>query len=76
MRKQYRCTEGTWPAYRFSLYHDGKLVDSYSKIEGEIVDERYRLESLGYTYGYTEKEIEYAYKMFEYRNRNLLPKVE
>lgn len=39
MRKQYRCTEGTWPAYRFSIYHDGKLVDSYSKIEGEIVDE-------------------------------------
>lgn len=72
MRKQYRCTEGTWPAYRFSLYHDGKLVDSYSKTEGEIVDERLRLESLGYTYGYTEEEVETAYKIFEHRNNNLL----
>ena len=51
---------------------NGKLVDSYSKIEGEIVDEHLRLESLGYTCGYTEEEVEAAYKTFEHRNDNLL----
>lgn len=72
MRKQYRCIEGVWPAYRFNIYHNGVLSDSYTKLETEINDEKQHLESLGYTYGYTENEVKIAYSMFEHRAKNLI----
>ena len=77
MKKQYRIVERHWPYYHIILYHDGielATKDSNQMMIGQDTD---KLEDEGYTYGYTDKEIEEARKKYEHRLENRIgPEVE
>lgn len=70
MKKQYRIEERRWPYYNIILYHDGVEVairDSDQMMIGVDTD---KLEEEGYTYGYTDDEIEKARKKYEHKLAN------
>jgi hypothetical protein len=61
MKRQYRYYETATFRYNVELYHDGKLVKTYEVWFGDELSDRIdTLEELGYTYGFTEKEVEEA----------------
>ena len=77
MKKQYRIVERHWPFYKIILYHDGVKIearDSDRIVIGMDID---KLKSEGYTYGYTDDEIEEARKAYERMVANRIgPEVE
>ena len=61
MKRQYRYYETKTFRYNIELYHDGKFIESYMVWFGDELDnEIARLEEQGYTYGFTEEEVEEA----------------
>lgn len=64
MKLQYRSGGSYGFKDWFELYHDGELVKSYRVWIDESEEEADRLEEAGYTYGYTQAEIENAKKRY------------
>lgn len=69
MKLQYRCRSRYNYRDYFELYHDGELVESYTVWADESEEIADMLEEAGYTYGYTQAEVENArrryYEMLE-----------
>lgn len=65
MRLQYRYFEYIGFRYIVRLYCDGWLVKSYKVWLDELDDEIDKIESEGYTYGYTEDELDKARAHYE-----------
>lgn len=65
MKKQYRCKEDLFFKVRLYVYHDGELIESKSFYLDEADKEMDRLESNGYTYGYTKEEVKKAKERYE-----------
>ena len=70
MKKQYRITERHWPFYNIILYHDGMKVEVRDSDRIVIDMDINKLEREGYTYGYTDDEIEKARKAYEHMVEN------
>ena len=66
MKLQYRVFD-TFNAYNITLYHDGKIFKSYKvyKSNDEAFEEVERLKEIGYTYGFTKKEVEKQREKYE-----------
>lgn len=71
MRKQYTFHAYTWGCYVIELYHDGVMTHEIKKDKADMNRYIDRLEAQGYTFGYTDKDIEEARKKYEhiYANR-------
>lgn len=65
MRKQYRIVERHWPYYNIILYHDGVEVEVRNSDQMVIGHDTDKLKSEGYTYGFTDNEIEKAREKYE-----------
>ena len=77
MKKQYRIVERHWPYYNIILYHDGVKVATRDSDQMMIGTDTDKLEDEGYTYGYTDDEIEKARKKHEHKLENRIgPEVE
>lgn len=70
MRKQYRIVEGRWPYYELVLYHDGIKVETRDSNQMVIGHDTDKLAEEGYTYGYTDEEIEMARERYERKRAN------
>ena len=77
MKKQYRIVERHWPYYNIILYHDGVEIATKDSNQMMIGMDTDKLEEEGYTYGYTDDEIEEARKKYEHKLENRIgPDVE
>lgn len=65
MKKQYRYYETISFKYDIELWHDGSFFNVYEVWLDELEDEICKLEDQGYTYGYTEYEVEKARQRYE-----------
>lgn len=65
MKKQYRYYETLSFRYAVEIYHDGERVDTYKRWQDELLDEINKLKEQGYTYGFTEEEVETAKCQYE-----------
>ena len=65
MRLQYRYIDVGGFQYIIRLYCDGWLVKSYKVYLDELDDEIEKIESEGYTYGFTESELDEARARYE-----------
>lgn len=74
MRLQYRYYEYTGFQYIIHLYCDGYLVKSYKVYSIELDDEIEKIENEGYTYGYTEDELDEARAHYEKVSDNVIRK--
>ena len=72
MKKQYRYYEAIQFKYNVELYHDGKLIKIYRIWADEIDAEVERIESRGYTFGYTQDEVDRVKKRYEVISANLI----
>lgn len=70
--KQYRYKEINWPYYDFFWYVDGKQIKKIKVDQLELYDYIEEAESQGYTFAYTEEELERAKKNYENILNNLL----
>lgn len=70
MRKQYSFHEYAWGCYVIELYHDGFLMQEIQKDKADVNRYIDTLEARGYTYGYTDNEIEKARKTYEHMLEN------
>ena len=71
MRKQYRYHD-SFDKYYFYIYHDGELVETKKVWYDEFCDEIDKLESDGYTYGYTKEAVEDAKRQYEHMLENMI----
>jgi hypothetical protein len=74
MKKQYDYYECRWPSYEIILYHDGIKVDSERISLHKLYERLEQLEAKGYTFGYTEEDVEKARKKYEYMYENRIVK--
>ena len=64
MKLQYRCRSTHNYRDTFEIYHDGELVESYMVWDDESEEVADTLEEAGYTYGYTQAEVENVRKKY------------
>ena len=64
MKLQYTCRNSYGYKDSFELYHDGELVESYRVSILDSEEEADMLEEAGYTYGYTQEEVESVKKKY------------
>lgn len=76
MRLQYRYIDVGGFQYIIRLYCDGWLVKSYKVYLDELDDEIEKIERKGYTYGFTESELDEARARYEKVLDNVIRKVE
>ena len=76
MRLQYRYCEYIGFQYIIHLYCDGWLVKSYKVWSTELDDEIEKIENEGYTYGYTEDELDEARAHYEKALDNIIRRDE
>lgn len=76
MKLQYRCRSSYGYKDSFELYHDGELVESYRVSIIDSEEEADRLEEAGYTYGYTQAEVENAKKKYHEMLERVIKKEE
>lgn len=65
MKKQYRCKDYKFGQKILYIYHDGKLVLTKKLWLDECLNHIDELQEAGYTYGFTEKEVEEAKEKYE-----------
>ena len=70
MRKQYTFHAYAWGFYVIELYHDGVMTQAIKKDKADAEGYIDRLEAQGYTFGYTDKDIEEARKKYEHMLEN------
>lgn len=70
MKKQYTFHEYAWGCYVIELYHDGVMIQTIKKDKADMNRYIDRLEAHGYTFGYTDKDIEEAQKKYEHMLEN------
>lgn len=75
MKLQYRYYEHLGFKYMIQLYCDGQLVESYKVYSIDMNDEIEKLEEQGYSYGFTEEEVNKAKERYERMLNNII-KVE
>lgn len=76
MRLQYRYIDVGGFQYVIRLYCDGWLVKSYKVYLDELDNEIEKIESKGYTYGYTEDELDEARAHYERVLDNVIKRCE
>lgn len=72
MKLQYRYYEHLGFKYMIQLYCDGQLVKSYKVYSIDMDDEIEKLEEQGYSYGFTEKEVNKAKEQYERMLNNII----
>ena len=75
MRLQYRYFEYIGFQYMIQLYCDGWLVKSYKVYLDALDDELDKIEKQGYSYGFTEKEVNAAKERYEKMLSNIIYEV-
>lgn len=75
MKKQYRYYETTMLRYEIVLYHDGNMVNFYKVWLNELDDEVDKLKEQGYSYGFTQKEVDEAKERYERMLENIIVKI-
>lgn len=70
MRKQYTFHAYPWGFYVIELYHDGVITQVIKKDRAYTSGYIDKLEAQGYTFGYTDKDIEEARKKYEHMLEN------
>lgn len=75
MKKQYRYYETTSFKYDIELYHNGSFLDIREVWFDALNDEIDKLEAQGYTYGYTEYEVEQTKQHYEKMLENIISPV-
>ena len=76
MKLQYRYIDVGGFQYIIRLYCDGWLVKSYKVYSIELDDEIEKIENEGYTYGYTEDELNEARAYYERVLDNVIKRYE
>lgn len=76
MRLQYRYIDVGGFQYVIRLYCDGWLVKSYKIYLDKLDDEIEKIESDGYTYGFTESELDEARARYEKVLDNVIKRCE
>lgn len=76
MKQQYRYYEHTGFKYMIQLYCDGWIVKAYKVWVDELYDEIDKIENEGYTYGYTEDELDEARAHYERVLDNVIRKAD
>lgn len=64
MKKQYRCKDYKFGQKILYIYHDGKLVVTKKLWLDECFNHIEELQEAGYTYGFTEEEVEEARQQY------------
>lgn len=64
-KKQYRYNAGCFGKYYLYIYNDGKLIEKKILWGDEFDEEVDRLIEEGYTYGFTNDEVENAKQKYE-----------
>lgn len=70
MRKQYLFREYAWGRYVIELYHDGVMTQTIKKDKAEVNIYIDTLEARGYTFGYTDNQVNEARKRYEHMLEN------
>ena len=65
MKKQYRYNAGCFGKYYLYIYNDGKLIEKKILWGDEFDEEVDKLIDDGYTYGFTNDEVENAKQKYE-----------
>ena len=73
IKLQYRYV-GIGLQYLIRLYCNGWVTKSYKVYADEIDDELARLESEGYSHGYTPEEVNVAREEYEIKLKNIIQK--
>lgn len=76
MRLQYRYIDVGGFQYVIRLYCDGWLVKSYKVYLDELDNEIEKIESKGYTYGFTESELDEVRARYERVLDNVIKRCE
>ena len=72
MRKQYRHKDSTFGKKTLYVYHDGMLAEIKELYIDEFLDAEEELKSNGYTYGYTDTEVEIAKNRYNRMLANII----
>lgn len=72
MRKQYRYSDSSFGKKTLYIYHDGMLVEIKELYIDDFLDAEEELKSNGYTYGYTEAEVEVAKNRYNRMLANMI----
>ena len=72
MKLQYNIEDYYSFRVLFKTYQDGKLINIYPVYEDEAEAEVNKLEEQGYTYGYTEKQVQRAKESYEYKLERII----
>ena len=72
MKLQYNIEDYYSFRVLFKTYQDGKLVNIYPVYIDEQEAEVNKLEEQGYTYGYTEKQVQRAKESYEYKLERII----
>ena len=78
MKKQYSYQEKRHGSFQYAvyLYHNGKLIETKEIYFDELSDIIEALEDQGYSYGFTEAEVEFARLRYERMLANIIEEEE
>lgn len=78
MKKQYRYQEKRLGSFKYGIhiYHNGKLIETVEVYFDELDDIIDTLEDQGYSYGFTEAEVESARLRYERMLENIIEEDE
>lgn len=72
MRMQYKVCAATSFKYYILVYHDGEYVMYYEVWMDKLDEEVNKLENQGYMRGFSKKEVENAYRQYEFMKENVI----
>lgn len=72
MKKQYRTSETFLFKTIVSIYHNGKHISSKRLYIDDAEKYVNSLEKNGYTYGFTQEEVDEAKRLYDYKLSNLI----
>lgn len=72
MRMQYKVYAAKSFKYYIFVYHDGECFGSYEVWSDKLDEEVNKLENQGYVRGFSKKEVENAYRQYEFMKENIV----
>ena len=72
MRKQYTIIDDVWSKKIVKTYHDGKIEETKLLWLNEVDEYIEQLEKDGYTFGYTQEQVNQARQDYEYKRANMI----
>ena len=72
MKKQYTIISHDWSKEIVKTYHDGKIEVTKLLWLDEVNEYIEQLEKDGYTFGYTQEQVNQARQDYEYKRANMI----